>query len=224
MKENICTIPINDLFKESCGCPLCRLEKMLEDQHVEFITGDAMMTPDVRVTTNELGFCNHHSKQMLEKGPKLANALLMQTHLSEIEENLLPKNMDSFPSKKQIEKIDTLKKTCYVCKRIENDINHFIEIILSQYEIDEDFRNLYKSQEYLCLNHYNLLVKESQKQRKPKKYRDDFIKATNKLTIEYINNLYRDVTKFTTMYDYRNKGKDFSDCIDSVEKTIEFLK
>ena len=31
MKETIVTIPINDLFAPKCGCPLCRMEEMLED-------------------------------------------------------------------------------------------------------------------------------------------------------------------------------------------------
>ena len=43
MKETICTIPINDIFMPKCGCPFCRMESMLEEQYVKFITGDAMM-------------------------------------------------------------------------------------------------------------------------------------------------------------------------------------
>ena len=54
MKETIVTIPINDLFAPKCGCPLCRMESMLEEQYVEFITGDAMMEPSVRVETNKI--------------------------------------------------------------------------------------------------------------------------------------------------------------------------
>ena len=53
MKETIVTIPINDLFAPKCGCPLCRMEEMLEEQYVTFITGDAMMEPTVRVATNK---------------------------------------------------------------------------------------------------------------------------------------------------------------------------
>ena len=38
MKENICTIPINDIFRETDGCPLCRMIDMVEQQYVEYIT------------------------------------------------------------------------------------------------------------------------------------------------------------------------------------------
>ena len=56
MKETICTIPINDIFMPKCGCPFCRMESMLEEQYVKFITGDAMMEPNIRIETNKKGF------------------------------------------------------------------------------------------------------------------------------------------------------------------------
>ena len=56
MKETICTIPINDIFMPKDGCPVCRMEKMLEEQYVKFVTGDAMMEPNIRIETNKKGF------------------------------------------------------------------------------------------------------------------------------------------------------------------------
>lgn len=56
MKETICTIPINDIFMPKDGCPICRMEDMLEKQYVKFITGDAMMEPNIRIETNKKRF------------------------------------------------------------------------------------------------------------------------------------------------------------------------
>ena len=39
MSETILTIPINDLFRPKCGCPICRMEEQLEEQGVQYITG-----------------------------------------------------------------------------------------------------------------------------------------------------------------------------------------
>ena len=64
MKETICTIPINDIFMPKDVCPFCRMEKMLDEQYVRFITGDAMMEPSVRIETNKKGFCRRHFEQM----------------------------------------------------------------------------------------------------------------------------------------------------------------
>ena len=77
MKETICTIPINDIFMPKCGCPFCRMESMLEEQYVKFITGDAMMEPNIRIETNKKGFCHRHFSQMFEKGQKLLTVISM---------------------------------------------------------------------------------------------------------------------------------------------------
>ena len=71
MKETIVTIPINDLFAPKCGCPACRMENMLEKQYVGFVTGDAMMEPNIRIETNKKGFCRRHFLQMSQTGQKL---------------------------------------------------------------------------------------------------------------------------------------------------------
>ena len=91
MKETICTIPINDIFMPKCGCPFCRMESMLEEQYVKFITGDAMMEPNIRIETNKKGFCHRHFSQMFEKGQKLPNALILESHLQEIIERYAEK-------------------------------------------------------------------------------------------------------------------------------------
>ena len=47
MRESILTIPVTDIFKPKCGCPICRLRDTLEQRTVEYIMGAAMMEPDV---------------------------------------------------------------------------------------------------------------------------------------------------------------------------------
>ena len=81
MKETIATIPVNDLFAPKDGCPFCRMERMLEEQYCEFVTGDAMMEPLIRIETNKKGFCNRHFTRMTQVGQKLPNALILESHL-----------------------------------------------------------------------------------------------------------------------------------------------
>ena len=110
MKENICTIPINDLFKPKDGCPICRMEEMLEETYVEYAVGDSMMEPNTRIQTNQKGFCHRHFSKMFYVGQKLPNALILETHLQEIIDNVMPKKAGSKPDKKAIAKIDELSK------------------------------------------------------------------------------------------------------------------
>jgi len=81
MKENICSIPINDVFLPKDGCPMCRMRDMLEQRKAEYITGSAMMEPNVRIKTNEQGFCYRHFAMMVKLGKRLSNALILESHL-----------------------------------------------------------------------------------------------------------------------------------------------
>ena len=78
MREDICSIPVNDVFLPKDGCPFCRMRDMLEDRMATYITGAAMMEPDVRVETNRLGFCAEHFNQILARGSRLSVALILE--------------------------------------------------------------------------------------------------------------------------------------------------
>ena len=50
MKENICTIPVNEVFEVHDGCPICRMRDLIEAKYIDYITGPAMMEPDITGT------------------------------------------------------------------------------------------------------------------------------------------------------------------------------
>ena len=65
MRQDICTIPISEIFEVNDGCPICRMREVIEKRIVDYIMGAAMMEPDVRIETNRVGFCEHHYSEML---------------------------------------------------------------------------------------------------------------------------------------------------------------
>ncbi|MCR5652808.1 MAG: DUF6062 family protein [Ruminococcus sp.] len=224
MKENITTIPINDLFKPKKGCPLCRMEEMLEKNYVNFIVGDAMMEPNIRIETNKKGFCHRHFSKMFASGQKLPNALILESHLKAVMTEILPKKGTAKPDKKALDKIEQLSKSCYVCDRIEKDMNHLISTVLSEYEKSEEFRQLYREQPYICLNHYALIMRRaSAKGGVNSKNIKAFHEDTYNLTKNRIAELKDDITYFCSMFDYRNRGKDFGKSKDAIERSIEYL-
>ena len=85
MRESILTIPITDVFEPKCGCPICRIRDTLEQHTIEYIMGAAMMEPDVRIETNKAGFCKEHFEQMRACKNRLSLALMLQTHLQELQ-------------------------------------------------------------------------------------------------------------------------------------------
>ena len=78
MKEKIYTIPVNEAFEKQDGCPFCRLYRQLEKKEVDRILGAAMMEPDVRIQTNDAGFCGKHYRQMLHKQRRLQLGLILE--------------------------------------------------------------------------------------------------------------------------------------------------
>ena len=91
MKETIYTIPINEAFDRRDGCPMCELSRNLEQSSLEYIMGAAMMEPDVRLKTNEQGFCHRHLQFMLGENNKLSLALMLESHLPELDKTVFDK-------------------------------------------------------------------------------------------------------------------------------------
>lgn len=222
MKENICTIPINDIFMPKDGCPICRMYSMLEERYVEYITGAAMMEPSVRIETNKKGFCHKHFQQMVQNGNRLSNALILESHLQEILDLRMPSQKKNKPDKKLLSSLDELFNTCYVCDRIEHDMHHFFATIFVQFQKDEEFKNLYKEQPYICLEHYSMLMKAANKGISSK-IMAEFYKVTTSLTENYLQSLKNDITHFCSMFDYRNNGGDWGNSKDAIERSVLFL-
>lgn len=224
MKETIVTIPINDLFAPKCGCPMCRMEKMLEEQYVRFITGDAMMEPNIRILTNKKGFCRRHFLQMTEVGQKLPNALILETHLQQVLDDLMPKKTDSKPDKKKLAAISETLSSCYVCDRIEADMHHLMATVFVEWAKGNDFRTLYNEQPFICLKHYHFVMACAMgKGGVPSKHLADFHRDTAELAKKYLESLKGDISHFVSMFDYRNRDKDWGTSVDAIERSIDFL-
>ena len=203
MREDITTIPINDVFEPRDGCPLCRMRDMLEERSTQYITGAAMMEPDVRIKTNEKGFCYKHFGMMLKCGTRLSNALILESHLDKIKTELIPKNVKGKPDKKKIAAIRAMEKSCFVCEQVEWGMTHMFQTIFSSYATDPDFKRLYNDQQFICMQHFTDLMTAAAARGIPSKILPEFYSDTSKLAGGYLEVLKDDITHFCSMYDYR---------------------
>lgn len=219
MKEDIRTIPINDILSEKKGCPFCTMEHMLENIQVAYIVGDAMMEPNTRIDTNKKGFCHRHFSMMQKEGKKLPNALILESHLQEIIDKV-PKGKK--PDKKFLAEINRITNSCYVCDRIENNMVHLIQIVFTEWKKGNELQTLYKEQKYVCLEHYGKVMELAGKNLKGKDLAE-FYEITTKLFKDYLVDLKADTTYFCSMFDYRNQGKDWGKSIDVIDRSVEFL-
>ena len=220
MREDICTIPINDVFGPRDGCPFCRMRDMLEDRIAVYVTGAAMMEPDVRIETNRLGFCEPHFRMIRERGNRLSVALILESHLKEIEELVFSKK-EKGPSKKDLAAAAQLEKSCFMCENIEKNMKHLSETVLTMWQTDAEFRSLYQEQPYICLPHYNFIMEHAQ--RLPRRQYPAFAQETAALAAGYLRSLQEDITHFCRMFDYRSKGGDWGNSRDAIERSIQYI-
>ncbi|MGN1163596.1 MAG: DUF6062 family protein, partial [Candidatus Ornithospirochaeta sp.] len=80
MKIVLETIPVWDAFRKDDECPICSLMERAEEDAVSYYLSSAIMTPEVRVETNEKGFCPHHFNSLSEGGKPQSLALVMDTY------------------------------------------------------------------------------------------------------------------------------------------------
>jgi uncharacterized membrane protein YheB (UPF0754 family) len=224
MRESILTIPVSEIFEPKCGCPICRMRDMLEDRCVEYIMGAAMMEPDVRIETNKMGFCKTHFDKMLKQKNRLSLALMLDTHLNEIDEKIINKKGLFESSKTKKQKLSAVNNDCFVCSKIEWGMQRLMVTVFELYQKEAEFVKLFNEQEMLCLNHYELLISLAQNNL-PKAKVNSFVQDCDNLIRKYLSELKKDVAHYCKMYDYRNSGKDadWGNSKDSIERAIKFL-
>lgn len=224
MNTSILTIPISEIFEPKCGCPICRMTEELETRSLEYITGAAMMEPEIRIETNKTGFCHEHFCKLLKQKNRLSVALMMDTHLEEIK-NKIFENKNIFEVKTaKAKKSKDITESCFICSNINWGIKHLTKSFFNMYASDKEFKKLFAEQELLCLPHYIMLC-ENAKELLSKRDYPEFIKTATKLADDYLKILCEDVHHYTTMYDYRNSGPnaDWKNSKDSLERSIKFL-
>lgn len=219
MREDICSIPINDIFMPKTGCPFCRMRDMLEDRIATYITGAAMMEPDVRIETNRLGFCETHFGHILSRGSRLSVALILESLIAETSKDIFPQGKT--PAKKIVEAVKAREDNCFICESVGNNMKHLFASMIRLWESEEEFREIYSQQEYICMNHYGMAIDYAQKMNR--KNFPIFAGETTRLAKKQIEVIQNDVTHFCRMFDYRNKGGDWGNSRDSIERTIEYM-
>ena len=225
--EQIFTIPVNEEF-DACrdnpglGCPFCRLYRRLQRDELDIILGASMMEPDIRIKTNEQGFCNKHYGYMLSRKRMLGMGLILESHLDEVRKKITKRSIMKDPSAPSMEAIGTLNADCYVCGRIKRNLDAMISTAVYLYENDDEFRKKFAIQPYFCLPHYTALVGYAQKKMNKKLFREMFDTAME-IEDKYADSLKGDVSWFCKKFDYRYDEEPWYNSKDSVQRSIKFL-
>ena len=230
MLEKIYTIPINEAFDASAadrakGCPFCALKEKLENDEVELILGASMMEPDVRIKTNEQGFCRRHLTEMTGRRNRLGLALILESHLAEIKSDMADPALSGLTGgkgKKACERIARLEKSCYVCARAENSLSHMFDNAAALWEAEPEFSAKLKAQPWFCLPHYRRFIEAARGQISKKRF-SDFYAELSGVENAYFEELCGDVSWFVKKFDYRYDKEPWGNAKDSVERAVAFL-
>ncbi len=228
--ERIYTIPVNEAFDASvadptCGCPICALYRKLEENELELVLGGSMMEPDVRIRTNELGFCGTHFDRLFVRKNRLGLALILESHLAEIRERMKPRGLTSLFAGRGSAAAETAERisgSCYICERIEHNLAGMLTTVAVLYAEDPAFRKKLSAQPFFCLPHLHRLL-EAGKVNLPKKLYAEFADAVKEPTEKYLETLSGDVSWFCKKFDYRYGEEPWYNSKDAVERAIAFL-
>ena len=214
MKERIYSIPLTEALEETQGCILCTLERRLEDQAVLYFLGPSMMEPDSREITNEKGFCKRHMGMLFDKKNRLSLALMLETHVKELEKNLnIPKKSGLFskesPAKLLSDGIYQKISSCALCDKLSLQMRDAAGNLAYLWDKEEDFRRMFEKSEGLCLEHTALAAEVCDGEISGKK-KDEFLAMLIEKERERLDTLYNDLHSFTLSFDYRNADKELT--------------
>ncbi|MDD6312144.1 MAG: DUF6062 family protein [Firmicutes bacterium] len=221
--EKIYTIPVNEAFEKTDGCPFCSLYDKLEANEIDLILGASMMEPDVRIETNKKGFCKKHFEQMFNAKNRLGLALMLESHLAEVKKGIKLPSVSLKPKGDgAAQAAHGFNESCYICDRIEFHFEKMFETAAMLWESDRQFRAKFAAQPYFCLHHYERMLTAARRVQSKKTFAA-FTEDADKIESAYIEKLCGDVSWFCKKFDYRYKDEPWNDSKDAVERAIKFL-
>lgn len=227
MKEQLYSIPVNDAFAADCECPVCQMYHKLETDSVEYTMGPSYMEDDTRALTDAKGFCGKHIKMVYDQDNRLGMAWVMKTHFDKTI-NDIKKVMPSGPAKlikkgisdsPLIKYIDNLDNSCFVCDRINNFFDQYVDTIFFLWKKDDEFKEKFKSAKGFCTPHYSLLFKKTAAHLKG----DDLESFVGIINDMYITNMERvrdDLAWFINKFDYKYQNEPWYNAKDSVIRSL----
>lgn len=230
MKEEIYTIPVNEVFSEECFCPFCKLYEKLEKEEIRYAVGSAMMEPDYRKITNEKGFCKKHIKEVNALPKALALSLILESHFKTVK-GALYKDFKQKKKlfKKDIDKIDefimdiaAFNHDCAICSKVERHFLRYVDTFIFMVSKDPEFLEKVAKGGGFCMPHYENILYAARKKLSEKEF-IRIIDKINEAQFKKFEKYEKDISLFIESFDYQNAGKKEEAPKDTVLKSSYFL-
>lgn len=228
MKQKIYEIPIWDAYQlDNCECPICSIEKQLENKFIETLFTEMVMDVNLNPQLVEnFRFCHQHFEKLYKYPDKCGLAILTDRILY-LEKEALEK-IKLTPSIKKDKKLsllfkkDTIVKngftdhTCFLCNKLEADLESYCTIISKLWEKDSKFKNLFSKSRGFCLNHFEMMINLPSSS---SAFKDMCIKIQE----ENLTRIQEELQWFITKNDYRFIDEPWKTSKDALLRTIQKL-
>ncbi|MFP4644176.1 MAG: DUF6062 family protein [Spirochaetales bacterium] len=216
MKYRLETIPVWNAVENGAQCPLCFLADSLERQYVSFYLGDSVMTPEIRVQVNDIGFCPRHFQQMVDGGNRLGLSLMAATHIESVREKLaddrrvLAKHAAArSPGRRKayrdrIERMKQRRDACLVCDRMDHTMRNYAYTLARLLSDDQPFFKSFSDSSGVCLDHLPFVLDVAQDALKPGE-RERLIATLFDLADNDLHDIHESLAEFADRFDYRNQ-------------------
>lgn len=230
MKEQLYTIPVNDAFQSDCECPLCKMKHTLEHNAIEYTLGPSYMEDDNRAMTDEVGFCEKHIADLYAEKNRLGLALILSTHMQKITKDLKALSANSTPSGKSLFKKQTestnvgtyvkqLSKNCFICNRIDNTFDRYVNTIFHLYKKDNEFPEKLRHCKGFCTYHYALLFDRAGTELS-KDILEQFLTDIQKVYFSNMERMQEDIEWFINKFDYRYQNEPWKNAKDALPRAV----
>jgi len=249
MKERIDSIPINDAMNEAGECPLCYIEKKVEDNALDYVlgSGSSYMEYDTREMTDKAGFCRAHFKKMYDYGNTLGNAWILSTHYDNVIREMSEQFKQFKPEKRKrginlpisvagrknskasgsdnsiVEWINFRNRSCFICENVKRSFDDYIKVFFGMYKKDLEFRQKVVDSQGFCLSHFGVLCEAADENLNEEQLKE-FYSDLCPLMLENMKRIKEDVAWLIEKYDYRNKDADWKNSKDANQRAMQKLK
>ena len=239
MKETLYTIPLTDAFHAGGECPLCYVERDVEQDLLDLVLGSSAsyMESDMREETDKAGFCRMHFKKMFDYGNTLGNAWILKTHYLAMEKELAGQIKMFSPGK--VSFLNKLKKgentdnsmaewvrekerSCYICEHYQKTYARYLDTFFFMYKKDNGMKQMIEESKGFCLHHFGDICARMDAELDDRQKTELYDLLFSKME-ENLKRVGDDVAWLIEKFDYRNKDADWKDSKDAVQRGMQKL-
>ena len=219
MGYHIDTGLIKEKFATPCECPLCEIQKIVEEQFLHEFLNDAVMEDSARAKVNKLGFCGKHFDMLFARPNKLSVALQITTRTNTLQK-LLTNVKSVSQAKKQAKALEKQSTTCIICDLTNESMVKYYKTVAQLFNKEKDFYKTLLSTKGFCLKHYSELLNYA-----------SYAGFTANAYVEFLSGiegrnferLQSELKVFCDKHDYRNAREPLGNAEDSLKRMGEKL-